>query len=55
MDTAGTRRQATSIELFSKSTVQMRAFHMTWFAFFLAFFGWFGVAPLMSVIRNASS
>jgi NNP family nitrate/nitrite transporter-like MFS transporter len=30
----------------------MRAFHMSWFAFFLAFFGWFGVAPLMPVIRD---
>jgi NNP family nitrate/nitrite transporter-like MFS transporter len=25
---------------------------MSWFAFFLAFFGWFGVAPLMPVIRD---
>lgn len=30
----------------------MRAFHMTWLAFFLCFFGWFGVAPLMPVIRE---
>jgi NNP family nitrate/nitrite transporter-like MFS transporter len=30
----------------------MRAFHMTWFAFFLAFFGWFGIAPLMSLVRD---
>ena len=30
----------------------MRAFHMTWFAFFLCFFGWFGLAPLMPVIRQ---
>lgn len=25
----------------------MRAFHMAWFAFFLCFFGWFGIVPLM--------
>ena len=25
---------------------------MTWFAFFVAFFGWFGVAPLMAVVRE---
>jgi NNP family nitrate/nitrite transporter-like MFS transporter len=30
----------------------MRAFHMSWFAFFLCFFGWFGIAPLMPVIRS---
>lgn len=30
----------------------MRAFHMSWLAFFLCFFGWFGVAPLMPVIRQ---
>jgi NNP family nitrate/nitrite transporter-like MFS transporter len=30
----------------------MRAFHMTWTAFFLCFFGWFGLAPLMPIIRN---
>jgi MFS transporter, NNP family, nitrate/nitrite transporter len=30
----------------------MRAFHMTWLAFFLCFFGWFGIAPLMPVIRD---
>lgn len=25
---------------------------MTWFAFFLCFFAWFGIAPLMSVVRE---
>jgi NNP family nitrate/nitrite transporter-like MFS transporter len=30
----------------------MRAFHMSWLAFFLCFFGWFGLAPLMPVIRQ---
>ncbi|HYQ56559.1 MAG TPA: MFS transporter, partial [Draconibacterium sp.] len=30
----------------------MRTFHITWFSFFLCFFGWFGVAPLMAVIRE---
>ena len=29
----------------------MRAFHMTWLAFFLCFFAWFGIAPLMMVVR----
>ena len=30
----------------------MRTFHITWLAFFLCFFGWFGVAPLMAVVRE---
>jgi NNP family nitrate/nitrite transporter-like MFS transporter len=30
----------------------MRAFHMTWIAFFLCFFAWFGIAPLMAVVRE---
>ena len=47
MDSGQIRQQATRIELFNFKRVQMRAFHMTWFAFFLAFFGWFGIAPLM--------
>lgn len=46
------RNQATRISLLSLRTPHMRAFHMTWFAFFLAFFGWFGVAPLMAVVRE---
>ncbi len=44
--------KATRISLFSFRTPQMRAFHLTWFAFFLAFFGWFGIAPLMAVVRE---
>jgi len=24
---------------------QIRTFHMSWFAFFLCFFAWFGIAP----------
>lgn len=41
------KNKATQITLFSLRTPQMRAFHMTWFAFFLCFFGWFGIVPLM--------
>ena len=44
--------KATRIRLFSFSPPHMRAFHMTWFAFFLAFFGWFGIAPLMVLVRE---
>ena len=44
--------KATRINLFSLATPQMRTFHLTWFAFFLCFFGWFGIAPLMAVVRD---
>ena len=46
------RNKATSIDLFSLKTRQMRAFHMSWFAFFLCFFSWFGIAPLMAIVRE---
>ena len=49
---AGILNKATRIDLFSFNTPQMRAFHVTWFAFFLCFFGWFGVAPLMAIVRD---
>ena len=41
------KSKATKIDLFSFKTPQMRAFHVTWFAFFLCFFGWFGIVPMM--------
>ena len=44
--------KATSIDFFNFTDPQMRAFHMSWFAFFLCFFAWFGVSPLMAVIRD---
>ena len=44
--------RATRIDLFSLSTIPMRAFHLAWLAFFVCFFAWFAVAPLMPVIRN---
>lgn len=47
--------KATKIDLFSFRTPQMRAFHLTWIAFFLCFFGWFGIAPLMAVVREELS
>ncbi|WP_245835539.1 MFS transporter [Thalassospira mesophila] len=30
----------------------MKTFHLTWMAFFLCFFGWFGIAPLMPLVRD---
>ena len=46
------RNKATRIDLFSLRTPQMRAFHMSWFAFFLCFFAWFGIAPLLPLVRK---
>ena len=46
------QNKATRIRLSDFSSAPMRAFHMTWLAFFLCFFGWFGIAPLMPVIRS---
>src|SRR4051794_17964902 len=43
---------AERIELFRIDTPAMRAFHLSWMAFFLCFFAWFGLAPLMPVIRE---
>ena len=45
-------QKATKINLFSLKTIHMRTFHLTWFAFFLCFFGWFGIAPLMAIVRE---
>lgn len=46
------QNKATKISLFSLSTRQMRAFHTSWLSFFLCFFAWFGIAPLMAVVRD---
>jgi NNP family nitrate/nitrite transporter-like MFS transporter len=43
---------ASKINLLDFKTAPMRAFHVTWITFFLCFFGWFGIAPLMPVIRE---
>lgn len=44
--------RATRIDLFSLSSIQMRVFHLAWLGFFVCFFAWFAVAPLMPVIRG---
>jgi len=40
---------------FDVRMVQIRTFHMTWFAFFACFFAWFGIAPLMIIVREELS
>ncbi|MBC7685940.1 MAG: MFS transporter [Bdellovibrionales bacterium] len=44
--------KADSIALFTFSTPPMRAFHLTWMAFFVCFFAWFACAPLMPIIKG---
>ncbi|HEY1801483.1 MAG TPA: MFS transporter [Terriglobales bacterium] len=44
--------KATRIRLLDFSSAPMRAFHLSWFAFFLSFMAWFGIAPLMAVVRD---
>jgi NNP family nitrate/nitrite transporter-like MFS transporter len=48
------KNRATSLwsNLFNFRMPQIRTFHMSWFAFFLCFFAWFGIAPLMAVVRD---
>ena len=48
------QNKATSLwgNFFKVTKVPIRTFHMTWFAFFAAFFAWFGIAPLMIVVRD---
>lgn len=40
------------LSIFSFRGVQMRTFHITWMTFFVCFFGWFGLAPLMPTIKE---
>ncbi|MGD9843632.1 MAG: MFS transporter, partial [Steroidobacteraceae bacterium] len=44
--------RATRIQLFNFTSIPMRAFHLSWMAFFICFFAWFAVAPLMPIIRD---
>ena len=40
-----------TLNIFSVKGIQMRTFHITWLTFFVCFFGWFGLAPLMPAVR----
>jgi len=45
-------QKATRIALWNLGSAPMRAFHLTWMAFFVCFFAWFACAPLMPVIKG---
>jgi MFS transporter, NNP family, nitrate/nitrite transporter len=40
------------LNIFAGKGIQMRTFHVTWLTFFFCFFGWFGIAPLMPLVRE---
>src|SRR5215216_6318130 len=52
MEQTGASAKATKINLLDFKSAPMRAFHLTWITFFLCFFGWFGIAPLMPIVRE---
>src|SRR6187402_1480258 len=45
-------KQLNHLKIFSLQGIQMKTFHITWMMFFVCFFGWFGLAPLMPTIRE---
>src|SRR5574338_514222 len=49
---SATTKPLTQLKIFSLKGVQMKTFHTTWLMFFVCFFGWFGLAPLMPTIRE---
>lgn len=49
---AASTKPLTELHIFSLKGVQMKTFHTTWLMFFVCFFGWFGLAPLMPTIRE---
>lgn len=46
------QKPLSTLRIFSFEGIQMRTFHITWLTFFVCFFGWFGLAPLMPAIRQ---
>jgi MFS transporter, NNP family, nitrate/nitrite transporter len=41
-----------TLKVFSFKGIQMQTFHITWITFFFCFFGWFGIAPLMKIVKD---
>eukprot|EP00871_Galdieria_phlegrea_P000220 jgi/Galph1/1199/GphlegSOOS_G5936.1 len=46
------QNKATKINLLSVARPHMRAFHFAWISFFLSFFAWFSVPPLVTTIKH---
>lgn len=47
--------RATEIRICSCARPHMRAFHYAWISFFIAFFNWFSIPPLMPTIKRELS
>jgi len=47
-----TKQPLTRLNVLAGRGVQMRTFQLTWLTFFFCFFGWFGIAPLMPLVRE---
>ena len=45
-------KKAEKIKLLSFKAPHMRTFHITWITFFFCFFAWFGLAPMMKVVKD---
>ncbi|CAG8537778.1 7479_t:CDS:1 [Acaulospora morrowiae] len=45
-------QKATALNLLSIKRPHMRGFLFAWLSFFIAFFGWFSIAPLITTIRK---
>lgn len=45
--------RAAEIKLCSFARPHMRAFHCSWWSFFVAFFIWFSIAPLLGEVKNS--
>lgn len=49
---AVTNQPLDHLPVLSVKGIQMKTFHVTWLTFFICFFGWFGLAPLMPTIKE---
>lgn len=52
MSTGINKQPLSKLNIFSGKGIQMKTFHITWLTFFVCFFGWFGLAPLMPTIKE---
>lgn len=44
--------KATELKILSFARPHMRAFHYSWWSFFIAFFIWFSIAPLLPAVKD---
>ncbi len=47
------QQTSTSLNLFALNKANIRILHFTWMAFFISFFVWFNMAPLIGTIRDS--